>query len=288
MRWQVNQLTSPDGEVYDYQSPMTVLAIPHGYHQGGKVIQLAKPTYGAHELPMLRQAVSDAVAAGLEVESVGHLGVGSYLFATFRLDEEIVDVGNFTKVTPRLVMGTSMDGSMSTFVRSDAVLAICDNTARMNENAAQFRIRHTSKSVESITPENIGQACDLTLTELGLFRQELERMGNTTFGDDAFASFLDQYFPISDEDSDRTKTTMTNKRVEVNQLWFNDRRTIEVHGTLLGAWQTMSTYHQWGTTVRGNTDPIGRRELAMTKSTDWEPEFWRIASEMVGFETVTV
>ena len=75
-----------------------------------------------------------------------------------------------------------------------------------------------------------------------MYFAEAEILMGTPFGDDLFATFLDEFIPIPHDASNLTKANRASKRAEFSKLYFGGETMEGLHGTTYGAIQATGEY----------------------------------------------
>jgi phage/plasmid-like protein (TIGR03299 family) len=224
---------------------------------------LAIHTDGYQVHPYAETLLDKVVAlldAGGQLASVGCLGYGAQAFASWIPNGEVIDMGEMGGIIPYVNAGSSLDGSLATYVGVSAVLQVCDNTASMsladaNRSGRVYKVRHTANSRFDVSAAR--QALELAVKGAENFADEFERMANMALTDEQFRKLVAEMIEV-DEKPGRSRTIALNKRSELQSLWASDVRVAPVKGSVAGAFQAFNTWLRWGDTIRGNSTPFER------------------------------
>jgi phage/plasmid-like protein (TIGR03299 family) len=128
---------------------------------------------------------------------------------------------------PRLLGGTSFDGSIATFWKKVFGIVVCDNTmqAARGENGAIYKIKDT---------RNSGFKLNDARTALGIVEQSIDEFDaqiaalcETTVTDKQFGQFLEALAPMTENNAPKTGRGLTlavNKQCDLRKLWIHDNR----------------------------------------------------------------
>lgn len=218
----------------------------------GLTLGIFKPGYEMHQY---REWLISRIAHlfdsdTLGLASVGLLRGGARAFATIELPDHIETPSGFT-FRPNLTAGTSFDGSLASIVKLTFGVAVCDNTfaAALAENTPEFRVKHSRYSNRKIN--DVRAALDIVMASADDFTTQIEEWSNTSVTDAEFDAFLNALTPVP-EDEGKGRTRAENRQSDIRVLWQSDPRCNPWHGTKLGVIQTLNTWQQQETTVRGD------------------------------------
>lgn len=152
---------------------------------------------------------------------------------------------------PRLLVGTSHNGSMSTAYKLVHTLTVCDNTfaAAMGERSPSVKVKHTRGS--HTRAKDISDKLGLLQQSAEDFGTELEALTNTAVTDAQWQSILERLVP--DKDTKSGATRAQSKRDELMGLWQYDSRVNPWKNTLFGVLQATNTWEQHRKPTKGAT-----------------------------------
>jgi phage/plasmid-like protein (TIGR03299 family) len=155
---------------------------------------------------------------------------------------------------PRLLGGTSFDGSIATFWKKVFGIVVCDNTmeAARAEDGAIYKIKHT---------RNSGFKLNDARTALGIVEQSIDEFDaqiaalcETAVTDRQFGQFLEALAPTTEKNAPKTGRVLTlavNKQGDLRKLWIHDNRVSPWRNTAFGVVQAVNTWTHHLQTVRG-------------------------------------
>ena len=221
----------------------------------------AKHSYRTWLLDNVAQ-ILDTNSGDLGISSAGLLRRRAQAWVEVSIPENIETPEGVT-FRPNLACGTSYDSSLATFYKRTVGLIVCDNTlaARLREDGAEIRIKHTSGSAV-----RIGEARDalqILFQAADEFSNQIRELCATSVTEKQWQSVLDSLFPLKDENGDakkgRSLTIVENRRSKVDTLYHFDPRCAPWVNTAFGVLQTANTWRLHEATIR-NTTGGGRFE----------------------------
>lgn len=200
----------------------------------------------------LLENVGNVLDAELGIASAGLLAGGGVAYVSVELPEGIEAAG--MDIRPQLLAGTSCNGTMSSRYKLVSQISVCDNTldVALAGEGAEVRIKHSARSLQ-----RIGTIRDT----LGLLYQHteqlvafIESLSNVDVTDAQFKQIVSAIKPIPTVETAlrNGKKVVTNQRAitiaenlhwDLQSMWKSDPRCQQWNGTLLGAFQTVNTWH---------------------------------------------
>jgi Domain of unknown function (DUF932) len=220
--------------------------------------------------------IDEASKHGVLVESAIHLGMGKQTGIT--MSRETVDIDGLI-VRPVFSLLTSQTGALATSASEEQVIVVCDNTAKMSEAGAFFKVKHTANSL--IRLEDF-QAALYTYVERDLKAATawVGMLSTTPINSDEYREILETWAPSPSGEKTDTKgdkNLRTRRQTIHDELWrmWADPTETRVNpwaGTALGAYQALSTWDHFNSQIRGQARAeklaIGRLTAGLPTSTD--------------------
>jgi phage/plasmid-like protein (TIGR03299 family) len=201
----------------------------------------------------LLDAVSFMLGDTLAIGSAGLLRNGAIAWVSVEVPDSITTPEG-VEFRPNLLATTSFDGSIATTFKRVVCLAVCDNTrnSALAEHGQQYKVKHTRNS--DIKLSDARQALAMVHTIAEEFEAEVRELCSITVTDKQWFQFLDAYVPVP-EDKGRSQTVANNKRDQLTAMWRHDHRAAPWTNTAFGVVQSVDTWLQHESTVRGATRP---------------------------------
>lgn len=158
----------------------------------------------------------------MTIESCGSLWAGRLAFVNFLLANFRVK-GDESETISKLMYYNAFGGrSISACAHNKRV--VCNNTMMMAEaqgaaNATLRKFKHTSGAPVRVEKHLV----DLTalFSSVDIHRKQLDRLAEQKMNSADVSAFLGNMFPISEDDSDRKKTTRQNRQDTLLNLFEN-------------------------------------------------------------------
>lgn len=233
----------------------------------GSVLGVFKDSYQVHSYnEWLINYVANLLDADLKIGSAGLLKGGAVAWVQIELADTLTHSSgvNFRSF---LTAATSLDGSLSTTFKDGNQVVECDNTlsaALGDKTSPQVKVKHSKKSLPKIS--QVRDALELIVANRDSFSAALDKFTNTSCSDERFERFLEAVNPIPLE-AGRGQTLAENKRQSLWGLWLNDPRCAPYRGTEWGVIQTINTYSQHDSIIRGQFNRAERNALEFLKGT---------------------
>ena len=199
---------------------------------------------------------------GLALSSAGLLRGGAVAFVQVEMPDTI-ETPEGVAFRPFLSAATSCDGSLASTYQTGSQVIVCDNTlaAALGEKAAaRIKVKHSKKSLGRIG--EVRSALDIVHSAADTFAAEVEALCAMTVTDKQWAEFLTAHVGDAEDmrKTDKSRTILTRKHDELNNLWNNDSRVNPWKGTAYGVLAAVNTHaHHIGTVKR--TDRVERNML---------------------------
>lgn len=262
----------------------------------GHVFQIASGKYAIHQygewLIDEVETLVDVSDGELEIGTAGLLRGGAQAWVQVR-PPSTVQVGGDEQL-PWILATTSHDGSLATQYKAQRQRVVCDNTLAVGlaQSGGEYRVRHTSNS-----RAKLGEAravLEIMYAVQTEFDREIERLMNTAVSTALFREATILLHPEVEpkvEDGKVVNQRAINNRdriiTDIDDLWFNDERVGEYHGTMWGAWQAHNTWFHWGRTrgTGGDEALMKARQTISNISGDtaaYDRKVMRVLEQVVG------
>lgn len=247
----------------------------------------AKHSYRTWLLDNVAQ-ILDTNSGDLGISSAGLLRRRAQAWVEFTIPENIETAEGVT-FRPNLACGTSYDSSLATFYKRTIGLIVCDNTlaARLREDGAELRIKHTSSSGLRIGEAR--EVLQILFKAADDFSNQIRELCATTVTEKQWQGVLDALFPLKDENGDtkkgRSLTIAQNRREKVDTLYHFDSRCAPWVNTAFGVIQSTNTWRLHEATIR-NTTGGGRFErnqinVLNGNLTNWDNHVFSVLEEVL-------
>lgn len=196
--------------------------------------------------------------SGAHFETAGALDGGKRVFITMKLPGHIA-VGGVDPIEQYLAAVNSHDGSMAFTMMVTPVRIVCANTMNLafQQHSHQFRVRHTSGAQKGMVSQ-ARQALDMTFKYLDGFKEEAERLINTTLTQARFEEIISEEFGAGDDAAPATVTRADKKIEEMSEL-FSDAFTQKgVRGTAWAGLNALTEWYDHFSPVRGDDHDTSR------------------------------
>lgn len=239
----------------------------------------------------LLKAAERMVDSELGFASAGLLRSGGVAYAQAELPDCIEVAG--MDIRPGMLAATSCDGTKATQYKLTTNISICDNSLEVNlsEDTPGIKIRHSSKSLGRINDAR--EALGLLYKHTEDMVQFLDTLSNVDVTDAQFRQIVDTIKPIPEPIVEVTSKGVTTKnqrgitiaentQADLWNMWSKDARAKQWNGTLLGAFQSVNTWHNH---ERSNNDNGVERVMTATLSGDvgrFDAEFFQIVQGIDG------
>ena len=212
----------------------------------------------------------------LGIESAGLLRQGGVAYVSVSLPEEIVtDAG--MGIRTRLLAVTSVDGTKATQYKMTNGVSVCDNSMEMNlyaQEGEKFKVKHTSRSINRL--QDAREALNIIYEHSESMVKFLDDLADVDVTDAQFQAIVNTIKPVPDPEPGvkKGKDVITNQRAitiaentqnDLTRMWRSDPRAAQWHGTLLGAFQAVNTWHNH---ERSNSDNGVERVMTSTINGD--------------------
>lgn len=221
------------------------------------VLGIFKDGYVAHQYEdWLLNTVAAILQDDLVISSAGLLRGGAVAWVQVEVPQA-VSTPQGVAFRPRLLGGTSFDGSIATFWKRVVGIVVCDNTmdAAMAEPGQIYKVRHTRRSGFQIAAAR--DALNVITATAEDFTRTLADLCATPVPQPAWQRFLDDYVPLNQPDgtrkSGRALTGALTKQDTLRRLWTHDQRVAPWQNTAFGVIQAVNTWSHHEQTTRGMT-----------------------------------
>lgn len=197
--------------------------------------------------------VSMVLGDTMEIGSAGLLRGGAVAWVSVEVPDNITTPEG-VEFRPHLLATTSFDGSTATTYKRVVTNVVCDNTrdAALRESGEVYRVKHTRNSQLKLVDARA--ALNMVHDIADEYAAEVAELCATTVTDKQWFNFLDAWIPVADEQG-RSRTIAQNKHESLTAMYRNDKRAAEWQGTAWGVVQSVDTWLQHVSTVKGMTRP---------------------------------
>lgn len=178
----------------------------------------------------------ELIGGDVRYETAGSLQHGKKVWLLARMPETKV-AGD--AVEPYLCFSNTHDGSGSIRVCMTPIRVVCNNTLNLALSKAkrQWATRHIGNLEKNM--EEARMCLALADRYMGELDDLADRMANTTLSDEQLDKLLDEMFPVSDDDSERKKSSVKKAKDEFMICYFRPDIAQFLH-TAWGAVNAMS------------------------------------------------
>lgn len=166
---------------------------------------------------------------------------------------EQIETPDAVRFDKKLLLGTSGNGSMSTFAKEVVCVTVCDNTfaAATSEKGTTLRARHTKNSLVRV--DDIRKQFQVMNDTVENQIDAITAQVRTEVSDRQIEAFLDSLLPnsVPTADEGRAKTLATNQRESVYD-WLNNSFG-DYRNSTFGLAQSVDAARRWRWNVRGRT-----------------------------------
>lgn len=208
----------------------------------------------------LMENTRNLLGEGIGITSVGLLKKGGVAYLQVSLSEDMFLPEFGEAYRPRLLVATSLDGSLASTWKPVITRTACDNTMSiaLKESGNVYKIKHSRYSKFKI--EGAADALRLISQAGETYTDQIRALTQVDVSDKAWSAFLDAHSPVADAKTGEAKTgkalTMSvTLREALTQLWNNDNRVSPWKGTAWGVLQAVNTYTHHVGIVRGMSRP---------------------------------
>ncbi len=210
-------------------------------------------TYKVHTYQQwLVENVSKMLDSEVGIGTAGLLREGGVAYVGLELPDSIEAAG--MDIRPMLLACTSLDGTKATTYKMVTQVPICDNTLdlALQGDGNTFKIKHSSRSLGRLM--NARDALGVVYKHAEDITAFLDTLSNVDVTDAQFKQIVAAIKPIPEPttETQKGKVVVTNQRAitiaenlhyDLNAMWATDPRCKAWNGTLLGAFQTVNTWH---------------------------------------------
>ncbi|NLT55136.1 MAG: DUF932 domain-containing protein [Actinomycetales bacterium] len=221
------------------------------------VLGIFKTGYTAHQYEQwLLNTVAAILDDDLVISSAGLLRGGAVAWVQIEIPTT-VSTPQGVEFRPRLLGGTSFDGSIATFWKRVVGIVVCDNTmdAAMAESGQIYKVKHTRNSGFALDAAR--DALNVITATTEDFTATLATLCATDVPEPTWQAFLDDYVPLVEDDgtrkTGRSLTSAVGKQDALRRLWTHDVRVAPWKGTAFGVIQAVNTWSHHEQTARGMT-----------------------------------
>jgi phage/plasmid-like protein (TIGR03299 family) len=218
------------------------------------VMGLFRLGYQPHQYTeWLINAVSSILGDTLGIGSAGLLRGGAVAWVQVETPDAHTNAQGVS-FRPRLLGGTSFDGTIATFWKRVFGIVVCDNTmeAARGERGAVYKIKHTRNSGFKL--KDARDALGLIAQATDEFDAQIAALCATEVTAKQWDAFLAELAPTTKDGEALTGRSLTmarKKQDELHGLWTHDGRVSPWKGTAFGVMQAVSTWSHHMQTVRG-------------------------------------
>lgn len=211
--------------------------------------------------------VLDAIVdeSGAHFETAGSLDGGKRVFMSMKMPEGLQIAGQDPHDV-YLLAYNSHDGSSAFTLAVTPVRVVCQNTLTMGLAAAKqsFTMRHTTSATGKI--QEAREALKLTFNYVDEFQKELNAMLDQEMTDGAFFGIVESLLPINKDAGEGWQNRARQQRATLAGLYHRAETNEFGRGTKYAAYNAITEYADWFTTIRG-ADPQGTRRAERAMAT---------------------
>lgn len=213
----------------------------------------------------------------LGIASAGLLRNGGVAYVQAEFPDDVTTESGMD-IRPSLLAATSVDGTKATTYKVTTGISVCDNSLDINLSANDggvFKVKHSARSLGRMTDAR--NALGIVYKHTEDIVKFLDTLADVDVTDAQFRQIMSQIKPIPDPEVGQNKkgeqavknqraiTIAENTQAELWNLWNRDPRAAQWNGTLLGALQSVNTWHNH---MRSNSDNGVERVMSATLSGD--------------------
>lgn len=185
--------------------------------------------------------------AGAEVkfETAGSIRGGAMVWALVYLDEPFTVPGDESPTYPFAALLNAHDGSAACKLLPTSVRIVCWNTWK----AAEYQGDRTGNQIVLRHAGNVSERLDAAKESLSTMRDEAKEwqlvaadLASVNVSDAVFATFLDEFIPIPENASERTRNQRAERRSLFTKLYYESPTQDGIRGTGYGLVQTAGEY----------------------------------------------
>jgi len=256
-----------DGVTVDFVSQEHIAALIEDYSDGNNpknISYIGSNGFGIHDpIKLLWNPMKELCVNGVEILSVVVSRNGALVSIQLTSPQTTKTASCGMQFTPSLFAGTAHDGSMSSWFKDTAVITECDNTvawALSKQGKHELKIKHTAKSEAGLkaTVDEVWTR----LEEIGeAMGYKVDGLASIKVSEKDFFKWLDVFAPEPEEfltdqrtlkeRRNRAFAIVRKKRNDLVEMYRQDRRCAPWQGTALGVVQTVNTFGNHMSPVRG-------------------------------------
>lgn len=201
-----------------------------------------------HQMGELLEAYTETwrkAGANVRFETAGSLAGGRRVWALVMLDEPYTVPGDESQTYPYAALINAHDGSGACKLMPTQVRIVCQNTF----NAASLMGDRDGHQVVIRHAGNVEGRVEQAKVALGAMRDEAKEwqvlatdLAGINVDDALIQTFLDQFIPIPEAASERTKTDRLERQLTFKALHDTSPTTDAIRGTAYGLFQAAGEY----------------------------------------------
>ena len=183
----------------------------------GKVLGVVTDRYKIVQNTDAFAFTDELIGGDVRYETAGSLQEGRKIWLLARMPERKVAGDD---VEPFLCFSNTHDGSGSIRVCMTPIRVVCNNTLNLalNTAARQWSTKHVGAVNEKIREaRHCLELADRYMDEL---EQYADKLANTTVTDEQIKLWLDELFPVEEDDTERKKNSVQKIKNEYMVCWF--------------------------------------------------------------------
>lgn len=197
--------------------------------------------------------------------------------------QDVITVDGVGAFVPCVVLGTSMNGTLSTYFGACSLQIVCYNTqahalGEAAGNGTLRKVKHTRHSAGrlDVAASEVSDAIGAIAAQIELTTATMGALGTTKFTDANWSAFVSELAPITDDMKSNSVTRAERQREAWTELYKSE--SLGEIGTAWNALQAVNTAQIWGLTrgTRGDTNVFARsqRELLTGKLSENESDVY--------------
>lgn len=183
--------------------------------------------------------------ASVKFETAGSIRGGAMVWALVWLDEPFTVPGDESPTYPFAALLNAHDGSAACKLLPTNVRIVCWNTWK----AAEYQGDRTGNQIVLRHSGNVSERLDAAKESLSSMRDEAKEwqlvaadLASVNVSDAVFATFLDEFIPIPENSSERTRNQRNDRRELFRKLYMESPTQDGIRGTGYGLVQAAGEY----------------------------------------------
>ncbi len=197
------------------------------------------------EMGEVVEAILEADGGSVKFDTAGSVMGGKRVFTCAYLDEPVKVGGDAGPTLPYLTVLNSHDGSGAVRVMLSMVRVVCANTFQMAESEGDAHGWHVSLRHTGDVQGRIAEAVEMIARAregAAFYVEQMDELAKVTLTPDLVDTFLDDFIPIPEGASERTRSNRQQRRGEFLGILRDSPTTDGVRDTGYGLYQAVGEY----------------------------------------------